>query len=269
MQMKAKTVEVSNLYAKDPTKAQEFVKSELPHYTLEKGLTDNTSAVLRDNEKKEVVIAFRGTLLDGPEKMKDLKDDTLIALGISKLIDTKRLQEAEMKYERVKELYPDDKVVVTGHSLGGIQSYHLGTKYNIDGYHYNIGSGPMDGVFNRVQSMLKHGNEAYDRQNIFHSDYYKALGDEFVGEDPLSAGSKHLAGNHNVIKVNSSTALGSHGLHHFYRKNNNSNHRNEGLKEHYSYTLRPEEYNIVIGKRYMKKKYLHKYYNVQENENRS
>jgi hypothetical protein len=143
----------------------------------------------------------------------DLKADAEIALGLHHVHTIGREAEAELKYHRVSTAFPDAHITTAGHSLGGVQSYHVATKYGLEGHHFNIGESPIPGVatMNAIHGRLKKD----DNQNIYHSDNYKALGNVYNGSDPISAGTRGMPGKHHVVKVNAKTDLDAHDLRHF------------------------------------------------------
>ena len=116
--------------------AADATKNEygLTDWNIDGGLSDKNSVVFVDNRDKEVVIAYRGT---DPRNVRDLYTDFQIAIGSYKTIAPTRFQEALAKYEKVKTKYGDDKIVVTGHSLGSTQSLVVAARKGVKGHHFN------------------------------------------------------------------------------------------------------------------------------------
>lgn len=105
-----------------------------------KGLTDDNSTVYKNETTGEVVIAYRGT---DPTRKGDLAADALIATGLQGT--SQRFKEAEKKYKLVKTSFPNAKVTVTGHSLGGAQAMHVNRRFKVEAEVYNPGyiGGPI------------------------------------------------------------------------------------------------------------------------------
>ena len=210
-------------------------------------LSDDRSTVLYDKKDDKAVIAYRGTMWrPNIATVGDVLADAQVALGLHKqpthhlfaagaammsanpaeIYETAeemfkpenvmpRLADAEAKYEKTRLAFLNSNIETVGHSLGGALSYHVATKHDLDGHHFNIGSSPFEKGIHAVNRYF-HGHEAkFTRQHIYHSDEYKALNTRFVRHDPVSQGSISLAGNHHHIKVNSRTSLGVHNLSHF------------------------------------------------------
>lgn len=218
MDTHARAVQTSYTYAKSGQEAaKKYVATNLPGYHVHEGLSDNHSVVLHDPSTNHVIVAYRGTMLSPLhhplQTAQDLKADAEIALGLHHVHTIPREAEAELKYHRVSSVFPDARITTSGHSLGGVQSYHVATKYNLEGHHFNMGESPLPGVatFNTLHGLAQKD----DRQHIYHSDNYKALGNIYNGSDPISSGTKELPGTHHTIKVNAKTDLDAHDLRHF------------------------------------------------------
>ena len=78
--------------------------------------TDETKVFVNHNDKKAVV-AYRGTHLKGKSALKDIGSDFALAFGMEKY--NKRFQDSDKQFKKIKAKYPDFKLDVTGHSLGG------------------------------------------------------------------------------------------------------------------------------------------------------
>lgn len=223
MDIHAKAVQSSYLYTKEGhDNARDFVRAHIPKYELHRALSDDNSTVLYDPGSEDVIIAYHGTVhptSNFKQSMYDYKADAEIALGLHKLYETPRQREAQMKYERVRSLFPMGNIKVAGHSLGAMQSYYVATQNDLEGYHYSIGSGLFDTPINHTQRIAYKNDPKYKKQKIYHATAYnKYLGK--LGEDPISDPSRFLPGRHYVVPVDYSlNKLKTHRLDNFYRLN--------------------------------------------------
>jgi len=88
---------------------------------------------LINDEKKEVIIAHRGTDISGFKTAPDLKSDFLIAMGQEE--QGKEFKKRTTKTKNLMKEVPDDyKVWLVGHSLGGtsVNEALKGSKYTAD-----------------------------------------------------------------------------------------------------------------------------------------
>ena len=220
MNTHAKAVQSSYIYAREnPQKAQDYVAANLKGYHIHEGLSDNHSVVLHNDKTNDIIIAYRGTMNSLSHPIQTLQDygaDVEIALGLPHIAAIPREQEANVKYHRTAHAFPDANISVAGHSLGGVESYYVATKNNLQGHHFNIGESPLPGIstLNKTMSHF-HVGEQYDKQHIYHAENYKALGNVYNGSDPISEGTRYLAGQHRVVKVNTRTDLKAHDLSNF------------------------------------------------------
>jgi hypothetical protein len=126
-------------------RTQNELQDHLPDYELIKELSDDKSVVAES--PTDINIAYRGT-----SGLGDIGPDATIALGLTDipfLKDVRRIfgaavggrfNDAQLKYDKVKQLYPDKQIKLTGHSLGGAQALALGRHNNAEGYAFNPGS---------------------------------------------------------------------------------------------------------------------------------
>ena len=218
----ARSVESSYVYSRQsPTEAEKYVATHLPGYHMHEGLSDNHSVVLHNAKNNDVIIAYRGTLNSVKHPLlsiQDYVDDAQIALGLHHLHTLPRQEQAQHKYHRVAATFPNEKIRVAGHSLGGVESYHVATMNNLEGHHFQIGESPLPGVatLHKINSTFHNKNPIYNKQNIYHVENYKALGHIYHGSDGISENTKHLAGTHHTIKKNLRTDFETHDLKHFF-----------------------------------------------------
>ena len=131
----------------------------LPNHTIDKKISSKNSIVIKDTQALNVYISYRPT---DPLNINDLAVDTLeVAANLP--ISNGRFREAQHKYEEVKKVYPNSKIITTGHSLGGSEAVYVGRKNNIDAVAYNIGSSPLQlptelnaSITHKKQSIIYH-----------------------------------------------------------------------------------------------------------------
>ena len=142
MEKFADLVKIHYQYHKNPRNYRKFIPddySELEEYT-----DDDSIVFKKDNE---IVIAMRG--LD-PKQIRDLKIGAEIIIGDVTNprgfdFDSSRgkykeiLDNEQDKYEKVKQKYPDAKIIFAGHSRGGRKAIDLGKHNNEDYKAFNPG----------------------------------------------------------------------------------------------------------------------------------
>jgi hypothetical protein len=261
MNTHAKAVQSSYIYTREsPDKAKQYVAANLPGYHIHEGLSDNHSVVLHDPKSNDVIIAYRGTLnpLQHPvQGMQDYIADAQIALGLNHVYTIPRQQEADLKYQRTASMFPHANIKVAGHSLGAVESYHVATKNNLEGHHFSMGESPLPGIatLNRTQALF-HTGEQYNKQHIYHTDNYKALGNVYSGSDPISESTRYLAGQHHFIKANTGTNLNAHNLSNFISKSNKPTSLITS-KPHIETSSRPPLQSVDVEMKKKRKKYKH------------
>lgn len=117
--------------------AEDNLKKFLPLHEIDHDLSDKNSVVVKKGD--DVIIAYRGTRLTN---LSDLNADAKILLGFNPLTD--RANEAQRKYDMVKNKYPQASITTTGHSLGGNLGYYVAKNNDLQGHFFNLGSSPTD-----------------------------------------------------------------------------------------------------------------------------
>jgi hypothetical protein len=100
-------------------------------YIYDKDLSNNNTAVYHNDNN--VIIGFRGTV-----NIDDLITDVSVIKGTS---DDIRFKQAVETYNKVKNKYPNLRIMATGHSLGGSLALYLNSLYNIPIETFNAGMG--------------------------------------------------------------------------------------------------------------------------------
>lgn len=93
-----------------PEKKQEKVMNKYG-YKIDKPLSNDNQQVYYNPDKKKLLVNVTGT-----HNVSDYFTDARLALGGLK--NTKRYKQAEDVLQKAKQKYNEDKVVLTGHSLG-------------------------------------------------------------------------------------------------------------------------------------------------------
>ena len=111
---------------------------DLKDFEMDDELSMKDDLVLHNAKTGETVISYRGTTDDPVGKPKNFVQDWLVNGQIAGgSTHTSRAKTAEKQAYRVIQKYGKQNLVVTGHSQGGGISYHIATKYDLEGHHYN------------------------------------------------------------------------------------------------------------------------------------
>ena len=134
------------------------LKMYLPNHTIDKKLSSKNATIIKDTQAPNVYISYRPT---DPLNPNDLFVDAVEVAA--NLPINGRFREAQHKYEEVKNINPNSKIITTGHSLGGSEAVYVGRKNNIDAVAYNIGSSPLQlptelnaSITHKKQSIIYH-----------------------------------------------------------------------------------------------------------------
>jgi len=184
----------NDVYHHGINEAEKNLKMYLPNHTIDKKISSKNATIIKDTQNPNVYISYRPT---DPLNINDLAVDALeIAANLP--ISNGRFTEAQNKYEEVKKVYPNSKIVTTGHSLGGSEAVYVGRKNNIDSVAYNIGSSPTQ-LPTELNATIKHNKPA----TIYHT---------FA--DPISVSNAFIDTNDNIITL-SPKYLNLHSLSNF------------------------------------------------------
>ena len=119
-------------------KSQYDYIGDLKDFEMDDELSTKDDLVLHNAKTGETVISYRGTTDDPVGKPKNFVQDWLVNGQIAGgSTHTSRAKTAEKQAYRVIQKYGKQNLVVTGHSQGGGISYHIATKYDLEGHHYN------------------------------------------------------------------------------------------------------------------------------------
>jgi hypothetical protein len=128
----------------NPRGAPKSLKEFLPDHSLLEQFSDSSSAVIRNDNTRDLTIAYRGTVDIGDV----FTDITQVATGApsEKIgnIPLGRFRTAQEKFDAVREAYPTSPITTTGHSLGGSLAYVTGKRNNVPSFVFNMGSSPLD-----------------------------------------------------------------------------------------------------------------------------
>ena len=140
------------------TKANEELQEYLPNHNILNELSDPNATVIK--KKNHLTISYRGT---DPLNPSDIGADFNILSNINFF---SRFREAENKYLQVKEAYPDSRITLTGHSLGGALGIHTGRKYDLEGTFFNPGSSPLS-VPTEIRESMKTREHNFTIHHVF------------------------------------------------------------------------------------------------------
>ena len=158
-------------------------KANLAGYTYLAQQSDIENAVYENSDDKKLIIAFRGSA-----KLKDLKADLGIATGL--LEKTSRHDSTEELVKKLKTLFPDYSITLTGHSLGGSLAVSMSSKHNIPAVVFNAGH--TIGKSKHKDSDIKFYTKEGDPVSMLGANSYKDV--------------KFIEGSHkNVLKDHSLT----------------------------------------------------------------
>ena len=119
-------------------KSQYDYIGDLKDFEMDDELSTKDDLVLHNAKTGETVISYRGTTDDPVGKPKNFVQDWLVNGQIAGgSTHTSRAKTAEKQADQVIQKYGKQNLVVTGHSQGGGISYHIVTKYDLEGHHYN------------------------------------------------------------------------------------------------------------------------------------
>ncbi len=120
-------------------------------YLIDRELSTPNAHVYKSSADSHAVIAYRGT---NPKNADDLAADAHIAAGSRA---HQRFREAEDIAQRAMKKY--QKVIVTGHSLGGTQALHVNNVFGLDARVFNPGAGKGDSVTRDNATVVRHMND--------------------------------------------------------------------------------------------------------------
>ena len=128
-----------------PEKRTAELQQLAPGWKILNEYTNNDILTVTNN--KIVVVCFRGTELKKGviRSMMDLYNDYGILAGENERIF--RLDEARPIVQEIIKKYKKNKVVITGHSLGGFIGLVIAEQYKLKAVLFNIGSSPKDKRF--------------------------------------------------------------------------------------------------------------------------
>ena len=123
-------------------------------HPLPKGVKEMVEFEIQDDMAKvfeldnKIFIAYKGTdrLAEVVPDIGILGGKTLINLQLrdDKRLFGKRFQDALDLFDEVQQKYPDRRITVAGHSLGGSLAKHVASLRNTHGYMFNAGASPLD-----------------------------------------------------------------------------------------------------------------------------
>jgi predicted esterase YcpF (UPF0227 family) len=137
----------------DVKSAQKVLDEYNIGFNVVEDLTEPEYITAINQDEKKIVVAFRGT----DSTLKNIYDDIAdlqIAIGLAETpvlsYIPSRFSTGEAIYNKVKKMYPDYQISLTGHSLGGSVAHYIGDKYNEKSVVFNAGSTPVELYTNKI-----------------------------------------------------------------------------------------------------------------------
>ena len=155
-------------------------------YKIDNDLSNDNQQVYFNPDKKKLLVNVTGT-----HKVQDYITDARLALGGIK--NTERYKQAENTLQKAKDKYKENKVVITGHSLGATIGNYI--------------KKPDDELF-ALNAGVTIGQKSRSRDGTAHN--YRIEGDVVSG---LGANQKHMTTlpspykTYNPFKVHSTDAI--------------------------------------------------------------
>ena len=106
-------------------------------FNIDESLSNRREKVYKKDN--DVYLAFRGTMLNTKDAIRDLGTDTLVGLGLEPL--GSRFKKGLRTANKVKEKYSDNNIQLVGHSLGGNIANYVSSKTGLKGNAFNSGFG--------------------------------------------------------------------------------------------------------------------------------
>jgi hypothetical protein len=158
-------------------------------YVLDKELSkDFRHKVYHNPNKKHTIIGYKGTT-NGGDVLADLD-----GIGLDNY-DHPEFTKAYSVYDKVKERY-GDRILTTGHSLGGTKAIKSAEKNNGESIVFNPGSSPLVSLdTNEKSKTYRHSNDqvsAYVRGNVENVPLKKKATYGFGSSNPLLYGLDQL-----------------------------------------------------------------------------
>jgi hypothetical protein len=159
-------------------------------YSVDRELSNENHTVFVDRKTKQVVISYRGT---NPKNIDDLAADADIARGKR---EHSRFRQAVEVADRASKKYGDDKIELTGHSLGGTQALYVYEKRGHKTRVFNPGSNPLGEQLKKHSSgkqvdIVRHQSDVISSGWAKHATHtYGDAVDDFLGvlsgdKDPI------------------------------------------------------------------------------------
>lgn len=142
----------------------------LPKYS------DADYSTYRNLSTGELTIAFRGSKFH--KYLGDYRADTMIALGLEGY--DPKFQKALEVYDSVHEAFPDSRLTLTGHSLGGGEAAYVARKRGAPAEAFDPGIG-IDAIYRTIRG--KRNNNIHIRRNPLDP---VSIGGEFPSEGKVS-----------------------------------------------------------------------------------
>ena len=148
--------------------------------------SDEEKALYKNDETKQIIIAFRGSKV-----MKDLKTDLKLALG--GIRKTERYASSKDYVDKIKTLYPDYTITLTGHSLGGTLAIQMSKDFGDKAVVFNAGHTPLSSSQETKDLPIKYYTKKGDIASMTGGRSYKDV--RLVDTDDKNALEAHKMDN--------------------------------------------------------------------------
>jgi len=178
-------------------------ENNIEDYIYNQVLSTPKTAIYINEKDKTIIIGNRGTV---PSDTDDLIADAAILTGTFGF--SKRLRDSMSTVQNVMHVYPNFRIINTGHSLGGKVASEIGqrlSKVNSRVVAFNIGSTPLDlpkNLFNQTKCLFTNSSQC---QKLKNQRIYT------TGVDPISMSSLMQLG----VKVVRPRKFNTHSLKNF------------------------------------------------------
>lgn len=200
----------------------EYLQEEFLNDNFEILERNNNDVVIMDSSKKEIIISFRGT-----QQTSDwVEENSRIALLRKGNTQTKRFQTAKHLVQKYKEQYPNYKIVLTGHSMGGMISFTLGQEFDVESHSYD----PAISWYN----VDRNHNGKYDNNTNKQYIYRPEAGGLVSSLSRLLPKKNDIVVSHENTTKNTDTVVGHHDLKDMYDDRNDDN-RHSSLGSHINF----------------------------------
>jgi len=164
------------------------------NFDILKNYSDDKCTVFTDNNH-HVVVSVRGTDVTS---MDDIKEDGRIVAGSS--MESPRTQHVMAIAQRLRADYPDSKLTLTGHSLGGRIAANVAVKLDVLAVTFNQGTTPLASNYANIDNNhinVIHFTTAADLTSV-SSLFNTNKHEKYIVVQPKKVSGNAITGNHSI-----------------------------------------------------------------------